>query len=72
MHEAVGDGDVMEGALLLVPEEGVWHPDLLHQLGVQLQPLGPRVVDELQAGVDPALAEVDVEGVVLSATETRG
>ena len=36
VHQAVGHGDVMEGPLLLVPEEGVGHPDLLHQLGVQL------------------------------------
>lgn len=65
VHELVGHGDVMEGALLLVPEEGVGHPDHGHQLGVQLEPLRLGEVGEPQARVHPPLSQVHVQRVVL-------
>jgi hypothetical protein len=55
----------MEVGLLFIDEEGIWHPDVLDELGSNWQGLDARTLSERKPRVRPELTEVEIQCEVL-------
>jgi hypothetical protein len=64
-YELVARGRDVEVRLLLVHEEGVWHPDVLDELGSHGQGLDTRPLPKREPRVRPELTEVEIQREVL-------